>query len=407
MRILVHDDSGHPFQAELSRELSRRGHDVTHSYCAAHVSGRGRLSGRPGDSTTYAWIGDRVTIHKTQDVRRLVEELRLGGQLARQAIRLRPDVALVSNVPIPALVVFALAVRVRGVAWVLWQQDARAVAVRSFAGARLSRVFRGAAWVMEVLERWCVRRAAHVVVIAESFLEVHRRWGTEDKVTVIPNWAPLQEIVPTPRDNAWAAEHGLVGRHTLLYAGTLGLKHDPALLVALTAELRRRGCDFRLVVVNEGPAEEVLLSEAARVGIVLTLLPLQPYERLSEVLGSGDALVVLLDAEAGAFSVPSKALSYLCAGRPVLGFMPAENSAARLVSAAGGTVVTPSTAGVSDAAAWVQRLLADPVGRQGLGVAAGQLAELEFSLRTCADRFEGLLTDARSSARRRRGPVVA
>ncbi len=31
MRILVHDYSGHPFQAQLSRELARRGHDVVHS----------------------------------------------------------------------------------------------------------------------------------------------------------------------------------------------------------------------------------------------------------------------------------------------------------------------------------------------------------------------------------------
>ncbi|RZI91754.1 MAG: hypothetical protein EOO67_10000, partial [Microbacterium sp.] len=31
--------------------------------------------------------------------------------------------------------------------------------------------------------------------------------------------------------------------------------------------------------------------------------------------------------QAGAFSVPSKTLSYLCAGRPVVGLMPEENAA--------------------------------------------------------------------------------
>ena len=39
MRILVHDHSGHPFQAELSRELARRGHVVTHSFATGYVSG--------------------------------------------------------------------------------------------------------------------------------------------------------------------------------------------------------------------------------------------------------------------------------------------------------------------------------------------------------------------------------
>jgi hypothetical protein len=32
MRILISDYSGHPFQVQLSRELARRGHGVTHSY---------------------------------------------------------------------------------------------------------------------------------------------------------------------------------------------------------------------------------------------------------------------------------------------------------------------------------------------------------------------------------------
>ena len=34
MHIQVHDFSGHPFQAELSRELATRGHSVDHVYSA-------------------------------------------------------------------------------------------------------------------------------------------------------------------------------------------------------------------------------------------------------------------------------------------------------------------------------------------------------------------------------------
>ncbi len=45
MRILVHDYSGHPFQAQLSRELARRGHDVVHSTCTAYVSGKATSPG--------------------------------------------------------------------------------------------------------------------------------------------------------------------------------------------------------------------------------------------------------------------------------------------------------------------------------------------------------------------------
>ncbi len=158
---------------------------------------------------------------------------------------------------------------------------------------------------------------------------------------MIPNWAPLEEIQPVTRANDWSHEHGLDEVRTLLYSGTLGLKHDPALLVALARQVIDAGQPVQLVVVNQGPAEQVLRDEAARLDVPLLLLPFQPYERLSDVLGSGDVLVVLLEQDAGAFSVPSKTLSYLCAGRPVLGLMPAENLAATLVSRVEGCVLPP------------------------------------------------------------------
>ncbi|MCE0445536.1 hypothetical protein LT493_12325 [Streptomyces tricolor] len=78
-------------------------------------------------------------------------------------------------------------------------------------------------------------------MIADSFVRVHEEWGTADKVTVIPNWAPLDEIVPVSRGNAWSAEHGLDGVRTVLYSGTLGLKHNLVLLVRLAERLREQG----------------------------------------------------------------------------------------------------------------------------------------------------------------------
>jgi glycosyltransferase involved in cell wall biosynthesis len=394
MRILLHDYSGHPFQVELSRELSRRGHDVTHSYCDAYTSGKGHLSAEPGESIGFDPIGVGVVVAKTSFGRRLVQELRFGVELARQVRRLRPDAVMCSNVPIPTLVVLAFVLRLRRIPWVLWHQDVQAVAIRSFAGTKLSRAFSVVATLIGVAEKWCARRSAAVVVIADSFVDVHRRWGTAGKTTVIPNWAPLDEIRPVTRTNDWSHEHGLDDVRTLLYSGTLGLKHNPALLVGLARQVIDAGQPVQLVVVNQGPAEQVLRDEADRLDVPLLLLPFQPYERLSEVLGSGDVLVVLLEQDAGAFSVPSKTLSYLCAGRPILGLMPAENLAATLVSGVDGCVLPPDAASLPAAAAWVGAVLSDAERRVALGKAARALAEQEFQLAGCADRFEAVLTRA-------------
>ncbi len=390
MRILVHDYSGHPFQVELSSELARRGHDVTHSYCEAHVSGKGNL-GDPTSEVTFLPMGRDEVVDKLNFKRRLVQELRFGVQLIRQIRAGRPDVVMIGNAPVPMMLVTTAYLAVRRLPWVLWQQDVQGVAMKSFAGEKLSKTFQVVAAVAGRGERWVARRSNAVVVIAESFVDVHRRWGTADRTTVIPNWAPLGEIVPTDRDNAWAREQGIVEVPSLVYAGTLGLKHNPALLVGLARQVRDAGVPVHLTVVSEGPAVEVLRDEAARLDVPITQLPFQPYDRLSEVLGSGDVLVVLLDKSAGAFSVPSKTLSYLCAGRPVLGLMPAGNLAAQLVAEADGCVLPPDEAALPEAGRWVAGVLTDPARREELGNRARALAEREFALAGCATRFERIL----------------
>jgi glycosyltransferase involved in cell wall biosynthesis len=394
VRILVHDYSGHPFQAQLSRELSRRGHHVTHSYYAGWPSGKGDLTAAPGEAIVFEPIGVGVQIDKQRFLRRLALELRWGFELARQVRRTNSDVALVSNAQIPTLVVFSIAMLVIRRPWILWHQDVYAEAVRSFAGRKLSGAFRMVATGFDIAERWTARRAAAIIAIAPSFIPVHERWGTAHKTTVVPNWAPLDEILPLDRKNDWSVEQRIDNKLTLLYSGTLGLKHNPRLLVQLTRQVIDYGQDVELVVVNNGPATAVLRDEAARLDVPLQVLPFQPYDRLSEVLSSGDILVVLLDQEAGAFSVPSKTQSYLCAGRPVLGLMPSENLAADLITRAGSYVAAPQERALPDAARWCADVLADPARRQELGARSREVAEREFALSDSADRFEALLAEA-------------
>jgi colanic acid biosynthesis glycosyl transferase WcaI len=91
--------------------------------------------------------------------------------------------------------------------------------------------------------------------------------------------------------------------------------------------------------------------------------------------------------------VPSKVLSYLCAGRPLLASMPEENLAARTIQRAEAGIVTVS----GDAAAFsasAELLLSNPNLRIELGHAARSYAERTFRIDAIADRFENALTDA-------------
>src|SRR5207248_6252540 len=121
-------------------------------------------------------------------------------------------------------------------------------------------------------------------------------------------------------------------KRVALYAGTLGLKHDPGLLLEL-AMATRESDDVRVAVVSEGPGRDWLEQQRRRLGLAnLVLLDYQPYEALPDVLASADVLLTLLEPAAGRFSVPSKILSNLCAGRAQVAALPSENLAARTIA---------------------------------------------------------------------------
>jgi glycosyltransferase involved in cell wall biosynthesis len=124
------------------------------------------------------------------------------------------------------------------------------------------------------------------------------------------------------------------------------------------------------------------------------LLPFQPYEVLPDVLASGDILLTLLEADAGAFSVPSKVLSYLCAGRALLAAVPSDNLAAEVVRRSGGGILV-EPGDDADLVAGAGRLLSDRGLREELGLRARRYAEENFDVATIGDRFEPILDPER------------
>ncbi len=73
------------------------------------------------------------------------------------------------------------------------------------------------------------------------------------------------------------------------------------------------------MIVSSGHAAEALRSLALEKGLTnLLVLPFQPYADVPKVLASATVLIAPLDTSAGTFCVPSKVLSYFCAGRPTV-----------------------------------------------------------------------------------------
>jgi colanic acid biosynthesis glycosyl transferase WcaI len=397
LRIVVHDYSGHPCQVQLSRELAQRGHSVVHQHCPSYTTGKGALQTDPDDgrNLTIAAVPMYGAFRRYSPLRRVVQEVAYGVSAGRAISSQTPDIAVLSNIPLISHWLVFIRLRIARVPMVLWHQDIYSAAIGSVAIARLGLVGRVIAQIAGYLERAITLGSRRVVAIADSFLEQYSKWQVSpERIFVIPNWAPIDELPLRPKSNEWSQKYGLSEPKVVLYSGTLGLKHDPEVLAELARRFECCKADIVVAVVSEGRGREHLEKVKEREKLThLRLIDYQPYERLPEVLGSATVLLVLLEESASQYSVPSKALAYLCAGRPIAAVLPASNPVARIVQENNCGVVLPS-ADHGEVVREIEALVTSDSRCGELGDNARDYAEHAFVLSSVVDRFESLLMDA-------------
>ena len=397
-RMIIHDYAGHPFQVQLSRELARRGYLVLHLYAASNPTPKGALVRRNDDANCLTIEGLSVSspYQRYDFIKRWKHETAYGRKLAKHAASWQPDIVVSCNTPLDPQRMLLRRCRQLDIPFVFWLQDLVGVATEKILRRRYALLGSMIGHYYVAMERRIAQRSSAVVAITEDFLPLLRDWGvSEARQTVIENWAPLSEIIVSPKNNDWARTHGLADKTCFLYTGMLGLKHNPELLFQLAERYRNRP-DIAVVVVSEGLGARWLLHRKMEARLNnLIVLGFQPYEHLAEVLASGDILVAILEADAGIFSVPSKVLSYFCAGRPLLAAIPAENLSARIITNnKAGLVVDPGSAG--DFLKAAETLLADPTLRDRLAGNARAYAERTFGIERIANRFEDVIRRALS-----------
>jgi glycosyltransferase involved in cell wall biosynthesis len=301
------------------------------------------------------------------------------------------DLVVACNVPLLALARMRRYFAHRKQPWVLWHQDIYSMGMSAELQRKLPAPFASrVANRLERLEAAQVASANAVVGISDAFVAKYAEWHVRKPARqyVVPNWAPLDELVPCDRDNAWARRNGLpTDGIRLVYAGTLGRKHNPLLLLDLLEKCQQRGVPASLLVVSEGVGADDLRAAAGERTDV-QVLGYQPAEHMSEVLGSADVLVALLEPDAAQFSVPSKVLSYLSAGRPIVALVPEGNPAAQDVNSVGGCAAEPTADGVRVAADWVAEVSKDPRDLAARAARARSLAEERFAIDRIGARFE-------------------
>jgi glycosyltransferase involved in cell wall biosynthesis len=241
------------------------------------------------------------------------------------------------------------------------------------------------------LERRLVRAADAIIIPSGDFVaEMNRAGYVLPPVFEHPNWMPVETLRPLPKDNAWSRKAGITNTVNICYYGTLGYKQslEDFLTVARYVSAHPTA---RFVITAAGPAVENLgrALKQENLGNVI-LLPWQNYAYYTEMLASADILLSVSTDDAAAFSIPSKILGYLCAGRPVLAVTPRGSPTARqLIGNDMGVVADPNDR--EGLVAALDRLFGDRAMRDRFSRNARAYAEANFSIVRQTKAFRSIL----------------
>jgi colanic acid biosynthesis glycosyl transferase WcaI len=413
MRILLHSSYYAPeltaiakYNAEMAVWLAQRGHDVRVVTTAPHFPAW-RI--HPGYS---AWRYEREVIDgipvwrcpsyipaRPNGLRRLFSILSLTLSSLPVMLRLaawRPEVVIGVEPPLPIFAAAKIGARLAGARLWLHVQDLEVDAAFELG------ILRGhtARRVALAVERWLMTGCDRVSTISHRMAERLRAKGVgEDALMLLPNWCNF-EPPKAPTGVGYRAELGIGQREFVaLYAGNMAAKQGLETVIE-TARLLAHRTDVCFVLAGEGAARERLVALSADLPRV-RFLPIQPAERLQELLAFADVHLLPQRAAAADLVMPSKLTGMLASGRPTVAAAADGTEIAAVIDGRGLRVPPEDPAAM---AASIERLLNDRPLSQQLALAARRYAEAELDMQAVLQRLERELLALTKEPRGRRVP---
>jgi colanic acid biosynthesis glycosyl transferase WcaI len=266
-------------------------------------------------------------------VSRLLENLSFGITSSWQVLLAkRPQVIYANTWPIVATGLLFLVAALRRIPLVISVQDVYPEALIAQGHITPESLL---ARVMRTIDSLIARRSAHVIVISERFAEIYRdqRGVPPERLSLVPNWINGQMIAVTTDGRKFRQIKGIAETDFLLvYAGNVGVAAGVDTLLGAIRHLPAE-TSVRLLIAGSGSQLATCKSAAEEIGSGRIVIH-SPWavDETSAVLRAADLLVLPTQGEQSLVSVPSKLLSYMLAGRPVLAAAVPDSDLADLVA---------------------------------------------------------------------------
>lgn len=242
--------------------------------------------------------------------------------------------------------------------------------------------------IVHFFETAILQRYNIVSTISNRMLDNAGKKGVKkSRALLFPNWVDTELIRPLNAPSPMRKELGISeDKVVALYAGNMGKKHGLEMLIDVARKLESQpGIQF--VMCGEGVAHPVVQSVAADLFNV-HCLPLQPTDKLNDLLNLADIHLLPQRSDTSDFVMPSRLTGMLASGKPVVTTAHPDSEVTKVVKSCG-MVVQPE-----DADAFVEALIwltEHPEERKILGKAGRKFAIQNFNKEKILGDFENRL----------------
>ena len=387
-KIVIHYYAGHPFQFELSEELSKT-QKVYHLYFKNDKGPKASFITK-NKNLRVEGLGGNINYSKKNFIYRFFDDLKYGKLVSDRINEIKPDIILSGNCPTLSQHFILKSAKKNNSKFIIWVQDFYSLAVEILLKKKLSVLAFPIYNLFKFLEKKQINQADKIVVISNDFKKILLNWSIDkNNIFFIPNWGNLKSInsYVDKRLNFLKDNHLETDKFYILYTGTLAMKHDPNLIVEIANRLKH--IKFLIIAFGNGYDR---LKKRNDLPNNIHLFPIQPFEKINDILSSADICLSILNKDASKFSVPSKILNYLCAGKTILLCAPKNNLSSRIIdqSNSGKTFESHEINNITD---FIKEVYNNKLLKYKYSINARKYAEKNFNIEQIAKSFEKIFNE--------------